>query len=67
LHIGVGSSGVAEAAVLAETAVFLFFFPSPQRVAVVVTPRIFAVEFFLFFTRQIQALPFLFLFALARP
>jgi hypothetical protein len=27
----------------------------------------FAVEFFLFFTRQIRALPFLFLFALARP
>jgi hypothetical protein len=32
-----------------------------------VTPRIFAVEFFLFFTRQIRALPFLFLFALAKP
>jgi hypothetical protein len=32
-----------------------------------VTPRILQLNFFLFFTRQIRALPFLFLFALARP
>jgi hypothetical protein len=32
-----------------------------------VTPRILQLNFFLFFTRQIRALPFLFLFSLAKP
>jgi hypothetical protein len=37
------------------------------RVTILVTPRIFAVEFFLSLLAKIRALPFLFLFPLAKP